>query len=297
MKPLALVCALALAVLAGRPASARIGRRAALEGQRVRSGDLKGAETAQIAGLRVSIWRPASPQRAPLVIFSHGFHGTSTQSAFLMRALAADGYLVIAPNHKDASGSGIGGLRERPEMGFGRPDAWTDAVYKERANDITSLVKAFRADAQWSAAIDWSQMALAGHSLGGYTVLGLAGAWSSWKSPDVKAVLALSPYAAPFINHRSLGALGVPVMYQGGTRDIGISPSLGKGGGAYDVTSTPAYYVEFRGAGHLAWTDRVADYQRSIDYYSLAFLNKYVRNDRSADPARRLNDVASLRVK
>ena len=32
---------------------------------------------------------------------------------------------------------------------------------------------------------------LAGHSLGGYTVLALAGAWPSWKLANVRAVLAL----------------------------------------------------------------------------------------------------------
>jgi predicted dienelactone hydrolase len=292
-------CALAL-VLALQPASAQVGRRGGLA-ERLRSargGDrAKGSETADIAGLRVSIWRP-SPQpgaHAPLVIFSHGFHGTSTQSAFLMRALAAAGYLVIAPNHKDAGGPG--GLRERPEMGFGKPDEWTDATYRDRADDITSLVRALRSDTTWENTIDWSKVAFAGHSLGGYTVLGLAGAWPAWKLPEVKAVLALSPYASPFINKRTLGGLHVPVMYQGGTRDIGISPSLGKGGGAYDLTPAPAYYVEFQGAGHLAWTDLVQDFQSSIGYYCLAFLNKYVKGDGTADPAKRLGDVAALRVR
>ena len=296
---LALVAAL-LGTLALVPASAQdSGRRGALtERLRARSGGGrgKGSESATIAGLTVAIWRPAaSGGRTPLVIFSHGFHGTNTQSSFLMRALANAGYLVVAPNHRDAGGAG--GLRERPEMGFGKPDDWTASIYKDRADDITSLVRALKADAKWSASIDWSQLALAGHSLGGYTVLGLAGAWSSWKLPEVKAVLALSPYASPFINSHTLGALAVPVMYQGGTRDIGISPFIGKGGGAYDQTASPAYYVEFESAGHLAWTDLVPTSHSSIEYYSVAFLNRYVRGDRSADPARRLGDVVRLSSK
>jgi len=280
-----------------QPAAAQEdGRRGALlERLRARGRGDTAAESAQIAGLRVSIWRPAAAGRAPLVIFSHGFHGTSTQSAFLMRALAAAGYLVIAPNHKDA-GMG-GGLRERPEMGFGKPDSWTEATYRDRRDDITSLVRALKADPQWTAAIDWSQFALAGHSLGGYTVLALAGAWPSWKLPEVKAVLALSPYAAPFIEKHTLRGLAVPVMYQGGTRDIGITPGIGKGGGAFDQTPAPAEYVEFQGAGHLAWTDLVRDFQPSVDTYCLAFLNRYVRGDRAADPAKRLGDVADLRVR
>jgi predicted dienelactone hydrolase len=298
MKTLLAAVAIALAVA---PVSAQIGQRGDLRGRlagRQGQRQAKGAETAEIAGRHVSIWRPmlSDNTRAPLVIFSHGFHGTGTQSAFLMRALAADGYLVVAPNHKDA-GLGGRGLSARPEMGFGKPDDWTDAIYKDRADDIASLLLVLKSDPQWSSAIEWSQVALAGHSLGGYTVLGLAGAWPRWKLPDVKAVLALSPYAAPFIHHGSLGNLGVPVMYQGGTRDIGISPSLRMGGGAFDITAAPSYYVEFQGAGHLAWTDLVAEYQAGVEYYSLAFLDRHVRGERTADPSRKRDDVASLRMK
>src|SRR5437868_6381620 len=47
----------------------------------------------EIAGLKVSVWKPAQPGPAPLVIFSHGFTGSSTQSMFLMKALAEHGYL------------------------------------------------------------------------------------------------------------------------------------------------------------------------------------------------------------
>jgi len=54
-------------------------------------------EEIEIAGLRVSVWQPSREATVPvpLVIFSHGFHGTSTQSTFLMKALADNGYLVV----------------------------------------------------------------------------------------------------------------------------------------------------------------------------------------------------------
>src|SRR5690242_18474921 len=44
----------------------------------------------EIAGLRVSVWEPPPdvPGPLPLVIFSHGFHGISTQSTFLTKELA-----------------------------------------------------------------------------------------------------------------------------------------------------------------------------------------------------------------
>ncbi|HKF25924.1 MAG TPA: hypothetical protein VKB24_08105, partial [Candidatus Acidoferrum sp.] len=120
------------------------------------------------------------------------------------------------------------------------------------------------------------------HSLGGYTALGLAGGWSSWKDPRFKAVLALSPYCSPFLAGRRLAEIGIPVMYQGGTRDSGITPTLKKTAGAYEQTKKPKFYVELDGAGHLAWTDLNRAYASSIDAYSVAFFDASLKGRKEA---------------
>lgn len=259
-------------------------------------------EEMEIAGLLVNVWRPApeASGAVPLVIFSHGFHGGSTQSTFLMKALADDGYLVVAPNHKDAlRGGDKSEFSFRPEVRFGKPDDWTKETYRDRAADIQALFMDLKNDQKWTGKIDWDKVGLAGHSLGGYTVLGLAGGWSSWKPEGVtiRAVLALSPYCSPFIKKETLGKLDVPVMYQGGTRDFGITPSVRRDGGAFDLTSAPVYYIEFNEATHFAWTDLKADYQNSINYYSLAFLNKHLKRGNATDITKKLPDVSELRSK
>jgi len=257
-------------------------------------------ESAEIAGLAISIWRPPSETKKPfpLVIFSHGFHGSSTQSKFLMTAIADAGYLVIAPNHKDAfrrGGRFSGSFM--PEISFAKPEEWSDTTYRDRRDDIKNLIKALKADDTWAREIDWSKVGLSGHSLGGYTVLGLAGAWPTWNENGIKAVLALSPYCAPYVQKKTLSAIHIPVMYQGGSRDLGITPSVMRPGGAYDQTPGPAYFIYFDGAGHFAWTDLKPDFQRSMDYYAIAFLDKYVKGKAAADPARHLEDVAEVRSK
>jgi predicted dienelactone hydrolase len=289
-----------------RPAAAQDGLGGILadklrERLRGKPGPSKVGTTVNLAGLKVSVWRPAKATlpasgRAPLVIFSHGFHGISTQSTFLTSALAENGYLVLAPNHKDSIVARPG-ADWRPEVGFGKPGQWSEKTYRDRADDIIALVKALKTEQPWPEMIDWSRFALAGHSLGGYTVLGLAGGWPSWKLPEVRAVLALSPYCSPYTQQHSLAALGMPVMYQGGTRDIGITPFVKHGGGAYDQTASPAYFVDFEKAGHFAWTDLVTDHQANIKYYSLAFLNKYLKGDATADPTHTQPGVAELRSK
>ena len=256
-------------------------------------------QTVSLAGLRVAVWSPpaGAQVKAPVVVFSHGFHGCATQSRFLMEAVAKAGYLVFAPNHRDATcDGGRAKWRDPPEAKFGRVDAWSDAVYRDHADDIRRLVDALKGDERWRDRADWSRLGLAGHSLGGYTVLGLGGAWSSWKLAGVKAVLALSPYDQPFLAKKTLGGLAAPVMYQGGTRDLGITPSVRKPGGGYDQSPAPKYFVEFEGAGHIAWSDFPSEGHGAIVAYSLAFLDRYLR-DKPADPllTRKSPGVAELR--
>ena len=233
-----------------------------------------------IAGLEVAAWIPdhTMPGPWPIIIFSHGFHGCDTQSSFLMEALAEAGYAVFAPNHRDAACRNLLALLRRPGTSFVVPKNWNDATYADRAEDIEKLLNALSSDPRYhSPPFDWHRVGLVGHSLGGYTVMELGGAWERWKDPRVKAVLALSPYSAPFIQEGTLGGLDVPIMYQGGTCDFGITPFVNKGNGAYDQTPPPKYFVEFDGAGHFAWTDLRKTYRAAIIEYSRAFLDCYLK--------------------
>jgi predicted dienelactone hydrolase len=249
----------------------------------------------EIAGRVVAEWIPGSEGKHPLIVFSHGYGGSKTQSKTLMNAFAEDGYIVVAPDHRDAGALSRGGMSGLGE--FRDADQWTDAKYRDRGEDIRAILDAMRKSADWSRIVDWDRVGLAGHSLGGYTALALAGAWPSWRLPNVKAVLALSPYAQPFILKGTLKGLAVPVMYQGGTLDLGITPTIRKNSGAFDGTPSPAYYVEFRRAGHFAWTDLNPKFQASIAAYSVAFFDKYLRGSPEPDLQTKRDDVAELRSK
>jgi predicted dienelactone hydrolase len=243
-----------------------------------------------VGGRDVAVWKPAGPAPAdgfPVVIFSHGFTGCNTQSVFLMEALAQAGYLMVAPNHADAHcGSalrnGAGGWR--PEEPFQRTGAWSEATYRDRRADIEAVLDGvLSAKSFQGVPVDGGRVGIAGHSLGGYTALAMAGAWASWKDPRIKAVLALSPFNSPFVANGALGHMNVPVLYQGGTLDLGISPTIRRPDGAYDRSSAPKYYVEFRGAGHLAWTDLNPRFHGIINRYSVAFFNRYLKESSGGD--------------
>jgi predicted dienelactone hydrolase len=243
-----------------------------------------------IAGRDVAVWKPAGAAPVsgfPVIVFSHGFGGCNKQSLFLMEALARAGYLVVAPNHADAR---CGPARDRrsggarPEEPFQKAGEWSAATYKDRRADVEAVLDAVLSGKTFqSVAVDAARVGIAGHSLGGYTALGIAGGWPSWKDPRIKAVLALSPFNTPFIDKGDLGHMNVPVMYQGGTLDFGITPTVRRLRGAYDRSSTPKYYVEFQGAGHFAWTNLNPRFQAIIERYSVYFFDRYLKGDALPD--------------
>jgi hypothetical protein len=66
-------------------------------------------------------------------------------------------------------------------------------------------------------------------------------------------------------------------MYQGGTRDFGVTPELKRRDGAYDQTPEPKYFVELDHAGHFEWTDIRRGMHKEIVAYALAFLNRHLK--------------------
>ena len=238
----------------------------------------------QIAGLAVDAWIPdrQTPGPWPLVLFSHRYRGCNTQSSFLMQALAGAGYAVFAPKHRDADCGKLQSWLPRPEIPFSNPENWTDETYADRAQDLENLLNALQEDPRFRAPqFDLQHVGLVGHSLGGYTVLELAGGWPHWRDPRVKAVIALSPYAAPFAVQHTLGQVDAPVMYLGGSRDIPITASLERREGAYEQTPAPKYLVVIDGAGHLAWVDNRATAKHPLTIeYGLAFFDRYLKGKR-----------------
>ena len=174
---------------------------------------------------------PCTEGRHPVVLFSHGFRGAADQTIFLMEALARAGYIVAAPYHGDAMAVRRG-PRERP--GFADAASWTEAKFVDRREDVKHLLDLlFRMDEDASSflagRVDRAAVGGAGHSLGGYTMLGLAGAWDSWRDERIRAVLVMSPYAQPFLKKGELSHVSIPVMLQGGARDVAITPFFGTG--------------------------------------------------------------------
>jgi hypothetical protein len=134
---------------------------------------------------------------------------------------------------------------------------WTDDKYRDRKEDVVALLDQMlewnvESDSPWEGRIDTESIGGMGHSLGGYTLLGMVGGWESWKEPRLRAVVLLSPFAQPYGERGDLANVSIPVMLQGGTFDIGITPFLPK---IYDRLECPKCCLVLKNENHFGWTN------------------------------------------
>lgn len=99
--------------------------------------------------------------RHPLVLISHGYGGNWSNQQWLAAQLAQQGYIVAAPNHpgttsRDMHSEASGALWLRPR-------------------DISQVIDHLTTAADWSGVLAADQIAVIGHSLGGWTAVELAG--------------------------------------------------------------------------------------------------------------------------
>ncbi|HEU0118126.1 MAG TPA: dienelactone hydrolase family protein [Alphaproteobacteria bacterium] len=229
-----------------------------------------------LGGVKGRYWAPApSTDKQPIILFSHAWMGCPDQSPFLTEALAQDGYWVFAPEHADHSCIAD---TEKAKLFPYDAQKWNDKTFADRRDDMLAFWKALQSDPQFKDKIDFTKLGLAGHMLGGYDVMALAGAWPSWKMPGVKAVLAITPYAYALNIQNMVGKIDAPIMFQTGTNDKVESPSvLLPKDGSYLLANAPKYLVNFRDAGYLTWVSTRSDFYSSILYYTLAFFDHYVK--------------------
>lgn len=241
---------------------------------------------------------PLAPGRHPLVVFSHGYLGTADQSIFLTEALARAGYVVAGLDHADASRKKT--RREAPK--FGNPESWDDRKFRDRAEDLRFLVDRLLARSRTPGDalhehVDATRIGAVGHSLGGYALLGIAGARPAWRDERIRAFVLLSPYVAPYLGRKRL-AVAAPVMLQGGTLDVLITPSLPE---LFAALAPPKYYAVLRAENHFGWTNLACLGRTTVDCagsgnpremvaLTRGFLDRHLRSL----PAKRLNERGSL---
>jgi predicted dienelactone hydrolase len=98
----------------------------------------------------------------PLILLSHGSGGSAIQLAWMGQALARAGYIAVAVDH--------------PGNNSGQMTAEGMALWWERATDLSDVLDAMLKDDFFGEHVDGSRVGAAGYSLGGYTMMEIAGA-------------------------------------------------------------------------------------------------------------------------
>ena len=158
--------------------------------------------------LDVSVDAPVAPGRFPLLLISHGSGGSPLLYRSLSLLLARSGYFVALPKHPgnslgdDALAQSVQNLRNRPRQ-------------------LVDLLATLLADATFAASIAAEPVTAIGHSLGGYTVLSVAGGqpWTRSREPltvahDTRlgALVLLAPACGPFLAPQALAPVQVPIL-------------------------------------------------------------------------------------
>jgi len=131
----------------------------------------------------------------PLIVLSHGTGGSAMQMAWLGTALARAGFIAVAVDHP-----GNNGTAPYTAEGF--------VLWWERATDLSEVIDGILADADIGSHVDAARIGAAGFSIGGYTVMELAGVQT-----DVSVIYAMCR------QHPEITTCRVPEMRDMGTPD------------------------------------------------------------------------------
>jgi alpha-beta hydrolase superfamily lysophospholipase len=187
--------------------------------------------------LPLTVYVPQAPGRFPLVVFAHGYDIAAADYGALLQGLAAQGFVVVAPDF--------------PRSSSIFPGAPTQADIDEQARDVAFLVDAFvddRVPGAWSGRVASGEAGVVGHSDGGNTVARAAGN-SCCFAPRVGAAVVLAGDEGT--SGGSWGVAGAaPMLIVQGTSD-NINP-WAFSQRLYDDAAPPKTLVAIDGGSHLA---------------------------------------------
>lgn len=233
---------------------------------------------------------PVAPGAHPVVLFSHGLWSNPEFTAFLTEELARAGFIVAGVLHQDATTPGKGGWEKLAVPKFEKPGEWDEKSYIDRRDDLAALLDHLfllheKEGSILQGRIRKEAVGAMGHSMGGHTVLGAVGGWASWRDRRIRAALLMSPYILPYLDRAHLSKVDVPVMMQGATFDLGITPSLPA---LHKQLTSPKYLLVLKDQTHLAWLNLICKGRNTVDAvrqeinatlitdYSIAFFDHHL---------------------
>jgi fermentation-respiration switch protein FrsA (DUF1100 family) len=209
----------------------------------------------------------APPARGPfpVIVFAHGFDGSPTTYAGLLRSWAAAGYVVAAPRFPLTSTGAPGGPQE------------ADVVNQpgDVSFVISSLLAASSSPGPLAGLVDPGEIAVAGHSDGGETALAVAFS-RRYRDTRVRAALVLSGAEISGIGGYAFRPGGPALLAVQGTRDTSNEPRYTYA--YFGAARRPKYLLRLLGAGHLPPYTTEPRELSVVEGVTRAFLNAYLEH-------------------
>jgi pimeloyl-ACP methyl ester carboxylesterase len=200
----------------------------------------------------------------PVLIFSHGWGGTRTQSTYLMEELASHGYVVVAIDHT------YGALvtvfpddrvvlqktdileRDQSDEEFNRSANTLIGVW---AGDVQFILDQLEAmndgdlESLFTGRLDLERVGIFGHSTGGGNAVQVC-----WLDPRCKAGLALDAWLEPVSLDVLDEGLDQPFMFLW-SEGWGSDENKGRFQSLYQGLRGDAYQLEIEGTRHYDFSD------------------------------------------
>lgn len=217
---------------------------------------------------------PAHGGPFPLIVFSHGFGSSAAAYQALLVRWAAAGFVVAAPTF--------------PLTSVTTPGGADLADYVNQPGDVSFVISQMLAASKsgqgpLAGSIDPSEIAAAGHSLGGVTTLGLVGD-TCCRDQRVDAAVVISGDAISFPGGRAV-APSIPMLFVHGDADqvVPYASSIA----AFDDARGPKGLLTLVGGGHGTPVDATAPAFVSVVRTTIDFFDLFLKGARPAAAALR----------
>jgi len=229
-------------------------------------------------GVTVNPDAPPLPGVHPLLVISHGYNGNWRNLSWIAAAMAAEGYIVAAPDHP--------GTTTFDQNPIDAKKLW------RRPHDISRVIDFVIDSPALFGATDKGRIAALGHSLGGWTVMSLAGARfkpslfihdcqnhpkrgdcrlteklgvnetlslekisANNRDARIRAVVSLDLGLAPGFTPKSLNAINIPVLILAAQADRLAELPAGQESGylAAEMNPNRRQYEIVEGATHFSF--------------------------------------------
>ena len=249
-------------------------------------------------------------QTAPIVIISHGFGSIKENFVSIAEHMASYGFVVLVPDHVGSD------LAYRENYLEGKLNTLLSPIeFLNRPQEISFLIDHLEelaaSDLQWKKILNLKQIGVMGDSLGGTTVLSLAGAKLDYAhltktcsqeevilnpslylqcraqylppenfelgDPRIKAALAAHPLASGIFGPEGMGEIDIPLLITAGSEDLVAPVVIEQIHPFVWVNSEPKYLALFKPGTHFATSEMSTEDAESIPSFLIGQYQEFGR--------------------